>query len=110
MPDEARPEEQSAAPRHSSPRPVLPPGLSPCQPMLRVGIVFGGVSPEHEVSIISSHQALHALDKSRYEPVPIYIAKDGLWYTGEVLFDLDAYQDLDQLRRDAVRVVLEPSA
>lgn len=78
--------------------------------MLRVGIVFGGVSPEHEVSIISSHQALHALDKSRYEPVPIYIAKDGLWYTGEVLFDLDAYQDLDQLRRDAVRVVLEPSA
>lgn len=78
--------------------------------MLNVGIVFGGVSPEHEVSIISSHQAMHALDRDRYRPVPIYIAKDGMWYTGEPLFDLDAYQDLDQLRRDAVRVSIDPGA
>ncbi len=71
---------------------------------LRVGMVFGGVSPEHEVSIISSLQAIHALDRDRYEPVPIYIAKDGTWYTGSGLLDIDAYQDLDQVRRDAIPV------
>jgi D-alanine-D-alanine ligase len=75
---------------------------------IAVGFVFGGVSPEHEVSVISSHQAMHAMDRDRYQPVPIYIAKDGSWYTGEVLFDLDAYQDLDRLRDQAVQVSLEP--
>ncbi len=78
--------------------------------MINVGIVFGGVSPEHEVSVISSHQAMHALDRERYRPVPIYVAKDGLWYTGDTLFDLDAYQDLDRLRREAVRVEIDPGA
>lgn len=71
---------------------------------LRVGVVFGGVSPEHEVSVISSLQAINALDKDRYEPVPIYIAKDGTWYTGSALLEIDAYQDLDQVRRDAIPV------
>ena len=71
---------------------------------LRIGVVFGGVSPEHEVSIISSLQAISALDRDRFEPVPIYIAKDGTWYTGAALFELDAYQDLDQIQRDAIPV------
>lgn len=71
---------------------------------LRIGVVFGGVSPEHEVSVISSLQAINALDRDRFEPVPIYIAKDGTWYTGPSLLDIDAYQDLDQVRRDAIPV------
>ena len=69
-----------------------------------VGVVFGGVSPEHEVSVISSLQALHAMDRERYEPVPIYIAKDGTWYTGDVLLDVDAYRDLDEVHRQALPV------
>jgi D-alanine-D-alanine ligase len=76
--------------------------------MLHIGVLFGGVSPEHEVSIISAHQAMAALDRSRYQPVPVYIAKDGLWYAGEALLNLEAYQDLDRLRQQAVRVSLEP--
>ncbi|MEX0820958.1 MAG: D-alanine--D-alanine ligase family protein [Rhodothermales bacterium] len=72
--------------------------------MLIVGVVFGGVSPEHEVSIISSLQAMHALDRSRYRPVPIYIAKDGTWYTGKVLEDVEAFQDLNRVRREATPV------
>jgi D-alanine-D-alanine ligase len=78
--------------------------------VLQVGMVFGGVSPEHEVSVISSLQAAAALDRDRYRPVPIYIAKDGTWYTGDVLLDVDAYQDLDQLRAQARPVTLAPGA
>lgn len=71
---------------------------------LNVAVVFGGVSPEHEVSVISSLQAIHALDRDRYTPVAVYIAKDGTWYTGSSLLDVEAYQDLDELRREAVPV------
>ncbi|MEM1095429.1 MAG: D-alanine--D-alanine ligase family protein [Bacteroidota bacterium] len=77
--------------------------------MLTVGIVMGGVSPEHEVSVISSLQAAHALDRQQYRPVPIYIAKDGAWYTGDVLMDTEAYQDLDALRKQATPVWLDGS-
>lgn len=75
-----------------------------------VGVVFGGVAPEHEVSVISSLQALHALDTSRYRPVPLYIAKDGTWYTGEHLFEVENYKDLDRLRKEAVPLMIETGA
>lgn len=74
---------------------------------LHVGVVFGGVSVEHEVSVISALQAAAALDRTRYLPVPIYIAKSGTWYTGPELLDLEAYQDLDRIRRDGIAVVPE---
>ncbi len=77
------------------------------QTPLNVGVVFGGVSPEHEVSVISSLQAAYAMDPDRYRPVPVYIAKDGAWYTGERLLDLEAYQDLDALRSAATPVALD---
>ncbi len=62
-----------------------------------VGVLFGGVSPEHEVSVISAHQVLAAMDRSRFEPVPVYVGKDGVWYTGSDLADLDAYKDIPEL-------------
>ncbi|MBX6351270.1 MAG: D-alanine--D-alanine ligase [Clostridia bacterium] len=46
---------------------------------LRVGILFGGRSFEHEVSLMSAASILAALDRERFEPVPIGIAKDGRW-------------------------------
>lgn len=76
---------------------------------LRVGVVLGGVAPEHEVSVISALQAAAALDRDTYTPVPIYIAKDGTWYTGEALLDVDRYRDLDDLLQDAVPVALVPT-
>lgn len=76
--------------------------------VLNIGMVFGGVSPEHEVSVISCLQAAAALDKSRYNPIPVYIAKDGTWYTGEKLLNIESYKDLDALRKEAVRVILDP--
>ncbi len=49
---------------------------------LRVGIIFGGRSGEHEVSLASAASVLHATDRTRFEPVAIGIAKDGRWLIG----------------------------
>src|ERR1700693_841324 len=46
---------------------------------LRVGILFGGRSGEHEVSLLSAASVVEAIDKSKYEVVPIGITKDGRW-------------------------------
>ena len=48
---------------------------------IRVGVLFGGRSGEHEISLLSAASVLHAIDKSKYEVVPIGITKDGLWVT-----------------------------
>lgn len=74
------------------------------QPRINVGVAFGGVAPEHEVSVISALQAAAALDRDRYRPVPIYIAKDGTWYTGAHLLELERFKDLDDVIADATPV------
>jgi D-alanine-D-alanine ligase len=48
---------------------------------LRIGILFGGRSGEHEVSLLSAASVLNAIDKEKYEVVPIGITKDGRWVT-----------------------------
>lgn len=74
--------------------------------MIKVGVIFGGESVEHEVSIISAVQAMNKLDTEKYEIVPIYITKEGEWYTGAVLREIDTYKDMDLLKRYAKNVVL----
>lgn len=77
---------------------------------MTIGLFYGGVSPEHEVSVISTLQAAFALrDTGRFALVPVYVAKDGLWYTGEHLLDPAAYQDVPALLAKAHRVTAEPS-
>src|ERR1035441_3255690 len=49
----------------------------------RVGILFGGRSGELEVSLLSAASVLNAIDKTKYEVVPIGITKDGRWLTAE---------------------------
>jgi D-alanine-D-alanine ligase len=46
---------------------------------IRVGVIFGGRSGEHEVSLVSATSIIHALDRVKYEVVPIGIAPDGRW-------------------------------
>ncbi|GAC1341884.1 MAG: D-alanine--D-alanine ligase family protein [Candidatus Dormibacteria bacterium] len=72
----------------------------------RVGVVFGGRSVEHEVSVISAHQAMAALPTERYTVVPVYIAKDGRWFTGAVLRELAAFADPERLLAGAEPVQL----
>jgi len=52
---------------------------------LRVGVLFGGRSTEHEVSILSAQSIITAMDPERFEPVPLYIDKNGRWLVGASL-------------------------
>ncbi len=74
--------------------------------MIRVGVIFGGETVEHEVSIISAIQAMNKMDTQKYEVVPIYITKDGKWFTGEILKEMETFQDLSLLRRYTKNVIL----
>jgi len=73
---------------------------------IKVGVIFGGETVEHEVSIITAVQAMEHINKDKYEIVPIYISKDRIWYTGKMLMDIDVYQDFNQLKKYAKEVVL----
>lgn len=71
---------------------------------LKVGVMFGGESVEHEISIISAAQAMAAIDRDKYDVYPIYITKNRLFYSGEALFDMDVYKDLKTLEKKANQV------
>lgn len=58
-----------------------------------VGVVFGGRSVEHDVSVVTGHQIMRAFDSARYEVVPIYIDRDGRWFTGDKLLDLKSFSN-----------------
>lgn len=55
---------------------------------LRVGVLFGGRSTEHEVSVLSAQSVLNALDPQQFEPVPIYVDKHGRWRLGASIPEL----------------------
>jgi D-alanine-D-alanine ligase len=55
-----------------------------------VGVVFGGPSVEHDVSIITAQQAMAVLAE-RHDVIPLYAGKDGRWWTGEELRDVSAF-------------------
>ena len=57
---------------------------------LRVAVLFGGPSVEHDVSIISAQQ-LMAVMEPKHEPVPVYLSRDGRWWTGDALRDIGAF-------------------
>lgn len=73
---------------------------------IKVGVIFGGETVEHEVSIITAVQAMENIDTDKYDIVPIYISKDRIWYTGKMLMDIDVYKDFNDLKRYAKEVVL----
>jgi D-alanine-D-alanine ligase len=57
---------------------------------LRVAVLFGGPSVEHDVSIISAQQLMAVLS-AKHEPVPVYLARDGRWWTGDALREIGAF-------------------
>ncbi len=73
---------------------------------LNVGVIFGGRSVEHEVSIITAIQAMEHIDPEKYEVIPIYITKDRTWYTGGCLKFIDTFKDFDLIKRYAKKVNL----
>ena len=73
---------------------------------IKVGVIFGGETVEHEVSIISAVQAMNFIDKEKYDVIPIYISKDRIWYTGKMLMEMSVFKDFDTLKRYANKVTL----
>src|SRR5688572_26487471 len=57
-----------------------------------IGVIFGSRSVEHDVSIVTAHQVMKALNPAKYTIVPIYISRNGRWYTGDALRDIKNFK------------------
>ena len=75
--------------------------MTPEKKRLRVGILFGGRSGEHEVSLASAASVIRGLDPDKYEAVPIGISKEGHWLTGA-----GAQKMLPEVLRQGQRVMM----
>lgn len=72
----------------------------------KIAVLFGGISPEHDVSILTGVQACYALDQAQYSPYPVYIDTKGRWWAGHGL--LKGHKGLvnNQFSRDIESVIL----
>ena len=77
---------------------------------LRLGVLYGSRSCEHEVSIISALQLIKAIDTAKYDVTPIYITQDGIWYVGDALTDMKLYTDFDPYKAGLKQVTLDMTA
>ena len=73
-----------------------------------IGVFFGGRSTEHEISVISASQAMHAINRDRFDVTPIYITKQGEWYSGDALLDVANYRHIDTLLAKCEKVYMRP--
>jgi D-alanine-D-alanine ligase len=78
-------------------------------PKTIVGVIFGGRSVEHEVSIITAQQVMENINKDKYEVVPIYISKAGEWFSGPALLAMESFKDPDKLLAGLDKVFLQPA-
>ncbi len=60
--------------------------------MLKIGVLFGGKSVEHDVSIISGLQVINAIDKSKYEVIPLYLTKTNMLLTGKRFLEIETFK------------------
>lgn len=72
---------------------------------LNLGVLFGGKSTEHEISIISAVQAMKNIDTEKYNVVPMYLSKDNVMYFDESLKNIDTYKNLNSLKKNASEVI-----
>ncbi len=73
-----------------------------------VAVFFGGRSVEHEISVISALQAINAFNADKYNVIPVYISKQGKWYTGPNLLEMSNYRDMSQLVKGCEEVFMRP--
>ncbi|MCL1902789.1 MAG: D-alanine--D-alanine ligase [Oscillospiraceae bacterium] len=71
-----------------------------------IGVFFGGKSTEHEVSVITGLQAFAAIDRDKYDVVPIYITKENAFFTGENIGKIEEYADIVKLLKKSTPVTL----
>lgn len=73
---------------------------------IKLGVMFGGASVEHEISILSAMQAMEQLNPEKYEILPIYVGKDKKMYHDPCLRDIHEFKDLKKLMEKLSPVLL----
>lgn len=73
---------------------------------IRAGVFFGGKSVEHEVSVITAMQAIAAMDREKYDIIPVYLTKDNQLYTGPHLQNIEVFRNIPAALQQATRVEL----
>lgn len=74
---------------------------------IRVAMLFGGKSVEHEVSVISGIQAFHNMDTEKYDVIPVYMTKENEMFVGNEIGNMEAYKDIPTLLKKSQKVVLQ---
>lgn len=77
---------------------------------LNIAVIFGSRSCEHDVSIISALQLIEAAKTAGFTVTPIYISREGLWYTGEALTNIETFREFNPMGKGITRVNLDVSA
>ncbi len=77
---------------------------------LRLGILYGSRSTEHEVSIVSALQLANFVNPFKYDVTLVYISRDGAWYVGGALWKLETYLDFDPRRSGLTQVFPDMTA
>lgn len=73
--------------------------------MKTILVFFGGQSPEHDVSILTGVMTVNTVDKEKFDAVPVYVDRNGEWFTGEPLKNPDFYQHLDKKKLKRVCIL-----
>ena len=76
--------------------------------MKKIGVIFGGVSCEHDVSIVTALQLIENIDKTKYEVYPIYIHTDGQWYVDSQLLEANIYQEFETIQNKLAKGFIPP--
>ena len=77
--------------------------------MKKLGVIFGGVTCEHDVSVVSGLQLIENVDKNKYEIIPIYIHSNGEWYSGGELLDSKIYKEFDRHEPNLKKAIIPPN-
>ncbi len=77
--------------------------------MKNLGVIFGGVACEHDVSVVTGLQLIENVNKQKYNVIPIYIHLDGNWYTGEKLLNANIYRTFNSHVGELKKVIIPPN-
>ncbi|MFQ7097717.1 MAG: D-alanine--D-alanine ligase family protein [Christensenellales bacterium] len=77
---------------------------------MNIAVFFGSRSCEHDVSIVSALQCIEATKAAGFNVTPVYISRDGLWYTGEPLENIETFREFNPMTKEITRVTLDVTA
>ena len=77
---------------------------------MNIAVFFGSRRCEHDVSIVSALQCIEATKAAGFNVTPVYISRDGLWYTGEPLENIETFREFNPMTKGITRVTLDVTA